>query len=138
MIIRIPALMPGNLTVYERRRLAICLRDALAELLPAATLEWTTGDDIDVGYATEQERKQAEQALQLALDRALKRFYEWQDRVHRTGVEDLENDEYVRAHRVARPGTAADDPFIQRLKRIYWWAGLLGDSDDPPRSCDDA
>jgi hypothetical protein len=124
MIIRIPALMPVDLTVYERRRLSICLRDALVELIPDATPEWSNKDELEFGYTEEQEREWFERALPLAVSRALARFYEWQDRVNRAGMDDLAGDEYVRAYLGGRR-RPADDPVTERLKRIYRRAGLL-------------
>jgi hypothetical protein len=99
MIVRLPALYPGNLTLTERRRLALCLRDALLELIPDADVRWTTRDRVVVERASDDERAAFARTYDRALAAALERFYAQQDAVQHTGSDDLADDRYVRRER---------------------------------------
>jgi hypothetical protein len=99
MIVRLPALYPGTLTLTERRRLALCLRDALLELVPDIDVRWTTRDRVIVERASDAERAAFARAYDQALAVALERFYAQQDVVQRTGSDDLVDDHYVRRER---------------------------------------
>ena len=99
MIVRVPALYPGNLTLTERRRLALCLRDALLELIPDSDVRWTTRDRVIVEHASDDERAAFARTYDRALAVALERFYAQQDAVQRTGSDDLADDRFVRRER---------------------------------------